>query len=237
MRCTRAPANMHVLPESASSYGADIDYIVTLITWITGVWFVAAEGILLWFLFRYRRREGVKAAYAPGTTLRAAAWVLVPVAGVLVCDLIIEHEGKGIWERIKMEVPEKPDLTVRINGKQFIWEITHPGLDGELGTADDIQTFSDLHVPVDADVKFELTSTDVIHSFFVPNFRLKQDAVPGRRIEGWFRATREGVFQIACAELCGIAHTTMKGTVTVESPEKHKQWILDESGAQSAEAP
>lgn len=227
---------MSVLPENAASFGGDVDYIIQLITWITGVWFLAAEAILLYFLIRYRRREGVRAAYVTGNTLRVAAWVLVPVLAVLVCDLIIEHEGKPIWDEIKMQVPEKPDLTVRINGKQFIWEMVHPGLDGEFGTPDDVETFSDLHVPVGANVKFELTSTDVIHSFFVPNFRLKQDAVPGRNIPGWFRATREGTFQIACAELCGLGHTSMKGTVTVESREAHRNWLLEASGVESVES-
>jgi cytochrome c oxidase subunit 2 len=126
------------------------------------------------------------------------------------------------------------DIVVRAAGKQFNWEFTYPGPDGRFGTEDDLQLDNDLHVPVGKPVRVILTSKDVIHSFFLPHFRLKQDAMPGREIPVWFEATKTGEFEIPCAELCGFGHSGMKGLVYVHTPEDYQKWIKERWAAGGA---
>lgn len=214
----------HLLPPIASTFAADIDHVFWLIFWIVGVWFVVAEALLVWFAVRYRRRSGRRAAYVRGASARQAAWVLVPAAIVLFLDLGIDRAGARAWELVKGALPPAA-ISVRIDAKQFNWEITYPGPDGKFGTADDVTLENDLHVPAGKIVRFDLTSQDVIHSFFVPDFRLKQDVVPGRTIPGWFEADAPGIYEIACSELCGFGHYAMRGTVTVLNEKDYAAWV------------
>ncbi len=212
------------LPVNASSYAGDIDGLMILIAIIVGVWLLIAEAVLIYFSLRFRRRAGQRATYLPGNTKRSLAWVLVPVGLVLACDFVIEAASGPVWEKIKVEVPQS-NATVRIVGRQWSWEFDYPGPDGVLGTQDDIVATNDLHVPANAVVAFELRSNDTLHSFWVPALRLKQDAVPGRTIKGWFQGTKVGTYEIFCAELCGVAHTMMKGMLYVDSPEDYERWL------------
>jgi len=213
------------LPENISTFGRDIDGIMYLIYYLVGAWLILAEGVLIWFLIRYRKRAGVKARYQPGVALGAMAWVVVPAVLVFVCDLAIDAKGAPIWEHVKQEIP-KHDCLVRIEGRQFAWNFRHAGKDGKLDTADDIVTNGQLHVPVGKVVKFELISRDVVHSFWCPNLRLKQDAVPGRVIPGWFDANKIGDYGIGCAELCGTGHGVMSATLVVESQEDYDKFLV-----------
>ncbi len=215
------------LPENVSTYGGKIDGVFALIYYIVGAWFLLAEGLLLYFVVRYRRKEGRKAAYVPANDGKTLSWVLVPVGLVLLFDLAIDAAGAEAWKEVKLNLPP-PGQTIRVRGRQFAWEFTHPGQDGQLGTADDIQTLNQLHVPMATVVQFSLESSDVIHSFWLPFLRLKQDAVPGRTIRGWFEATKEGEFPIGCAEICGMGHGNMKGTLHVYSPENYQAWLTSQ---------
>lgn len=215
------------LPLSASSYGGDIDHVIRLIYWIVGFWFVAAELVLLYFLLHYRKREGVRAAWLPGDTGRAMAWILVPATLILICDLVIEAASARVWAHIKEELP-KHEVLVRIVGKQFAWQFTYAGLDGKLDTADDFDVMNEMYVPVGKVIRFQLESMDVLHSLWIPHLRLKQDAVPGRSIPGWFEATQAGTYPIACAELCGAAHSYMKGTLHVVSDKEYTTWAVEQ---------
>src|SRR5205823_5633642 len=124
--------------------------------------------------------------------------------------------SKSQWEAIKSHQPPA-DVTVRVTGRQFNWIVTYPGPDGNFDTeADNKETFDELHVPVNKVVHVKLRSKDVIHSFFVPVFRLKQDALPGREITVWFEATKAGEYEMPCAELCGFGHSGMLGKVVVQ---------------------
>ena len=212
------------LPENVSSYGSDMDSLLRLILYIVGVWFVLAEVVLIGLLVVYRKKPGKRAAWVPGSNLKQLSWVLLPCVVILGLDLAIEAAGAPVWHTIKQTLPD-PDLTVRVSGKQFAWDFTHPGEDGQLDTDDDIKSEFDLYVPVDSVVQFELVSEDVIHSFWLPHLRLKQDVVPGRSIKGWFEVTKEGIYPIACAELCGIGHTTMGARLHVQSLEEHRIWV------------
>ena len=215
---------MSWLPESASSFAPQLDRLMLAITLIVGAWFLVAEAVLVTFVIRYRRRPGRRAAYLPATGLRSMAFVLVPCVVILGLDLVIDAMGARAWEEIKLELPPHDEL-VRIQGEAWQWRITSPGADGRLDTADDVQTLNELHVPVEKTVLFELTARDVLHSLWIPQLRLKQDAVPGRTIRGWFRATREGQYPVICAEICGIAHTFMQGALHVESEAAFRQWL------------
>lgn len=212
-----------LLPPNVSTFGGDIDHVFWLIFWIVGIWFVAAEGVLIYSVIRHRRAAGASASYLPGNTPRQLAWVLIPAFVVLCLDLGIDRAGATAWEREK-GIPPAADIVVRVSAKQFNWNFTYPGPDGKFATADDVTVENDLHVPVGKVIGFELQSEDVIHSFFVPDLRLKQDVVPGRTIRGWFEATKTGNYEIACSELCGFGHYTMRGNVIVQSPEDYAAW-------------
>ena len=216
-------------PENISTYGHQIDHIFWLIYVIVGVWFLIAEGVLIGFLIRYRRRPGQGAVYEKGDTKAKLAWILVPVSLVFMFDIGIDFAQGPVWDEIKTSVPQNPDQVIHIQAKQFAWDFTVPGPDGKLGTEDDIATPAQLTVPVNKVIVFELEATDVIHSFWVPNLRLKQDAVPGRKIKGWFQATKAGTYPIGCAELCGIGHGTMKGSLVVLNDADYQKWVGEQS--------
>jgi cytochrome c oxidase subunit 2 len=114
---------------------------------------------------------------------------------------------------------------VVVTAKQFNWEITYPGPDGQFGTADDKTIENDLNVPIDQVIELHLRSRDVIHSFFIPVMRFKQDMLPGREILQWFQATKAGRYEIPCAELCGFGHSGMLGHLTVHSAEDYAKWV------------
>ena len=132
-----------------------------------------------------------------------------------------------MWAKVKIDRPPA-ELTIQVTGKQFEWEVVYPGPDGKFGTADDRQFLDELHVPVGKPVHIIFKSKDVIHSFFLPNFRLKQDMVPGRAIEGWFEATKPGKYELPCAELCGFGHSGMKGWLYVHPPAEYEKWVKEQ---------
>jgi cytochrome c oxidase subunit 2 len=213
-------------PENVSTFGADVDGIFWFIFYVTTAWFFLTEGLILYFVFRYRRRPGRRARYVTGETMNQLAWVLVPLAIVVVLDLFIDFRGAEVWAKIKNQQPPA-EVVVRAAGKQFNWEFTYPGPDLKFGTSDDLQSENDLHVPVGKVVHVILTSKDVIHSFFLPHFRLKQDALPGRTITVWFEATKPGQYEIPCAELCGFGHSGMNGMLYVHAPDEYAQWLKE----------
>jgi cytochrome c oxidase subunit 2 len=221
------------LPQAASSFAPELDRLLLIITGIVGAWLAAAELCLVTLVVRYRRRPGRRAAYQPATHLRALSVVLVPCAAILVFDLVIDALSAPVWEEIKLARPA-PEELVRIQGEQWAWRFTHAGPDGALDTADDVETVGELHLPRDRVVVFELRAKDVLHALWIPELRLKQDAVPGRTIRGWFRPTREGRFEVVCAEICGFAHTLMKGSLTVESQDSFRAWLAGQAFARAA---
>jgi cytochrome c oxidase subunit 2 len=224
------PQWMH-LPEQASTYAPQIDGMFHLIMWITGVIFVIVEAVLLFFLWRYRRRPGREVHYTHGNNRLEVIWTIIPA---LIC-VFLALLSRKLWEDIKEHMPHE-GIEIHVTGEQFAWNILYPGPDGKFGTPDDIATLNQLHFPVGKPVIATLTSKDVIHSFFLPEFRVKQDAVPGMKTRIWFEANKVGHWEIACAELCGLGHFRMKGFVTVDTPEDYQKWLAEQSAAQAAEA-
>jgi cytochrome c oxidase subunit 2 len=218
-----------LLDESASTVGPHIDRLYYVILVVTGIVFFATEITLLWFIFRYRHREGRKAAYIQGSTKAEIVWTTIPAIIVLSIALA----SRGLWAEIKDPalVPANA-MTVMLTAKQFEWNLTYPGPDDELGTGDDFTVRNRLDVPIDRPTRLEMYSEDVIHSFYIPDFRLKQDVVPGMELMMWFQPTRTGEFPIGCAELCGIGHTRMRGTLTVHTASEYQTWMNEHIQAQ-----
>jgi cytochrome c oxidase subunit 2 len=208
----------------ASSYAADVDRLILLVALIVGAFFLAAEFVLVSLIVKFRARPGVKARYIAGEKTSETKWVSYPHYLVLVFDIIIVAAALRVWSEVKIDLPPA-DERVRIIAQQWAWTFVHAGPDGQLDTADDIRTVNLLNLQVNRLYHFELHSQDVLHSFSVPAFRLKQDAVPGRAIVGWFRPTVTGEFDIQCAEICGIGHGLMPGRVRIRSAAAQAAWM------------
>lgn len=208
----------------ASSYAADVDGLILLVAVIIAPFFLAAEFVLVWLVFRFRARPGVKARYITGEKASETRWVTYPHYLVLVFDVIIVVAALRVWSDVKMDLPVA-DERVRIIAQQWAWTFVHAGADGQLDTADDIRTVNVLNLQVNRLYHYELHSRDVLHSLSVPAFRLKQDAVPGREIVGWFRPTVTGEFDIQCAEICGIGHGLMPARVRIRSAAEQAAWM------------
>lgn len=223
-----------ILPAGASSYAGEIDWLYYLILVITGLAFVIVEAALIWFLIRYRARPGRRAHYTHGSLRAEAIWTAVPAVVVVVIGLL----SAGVWNRIRGRdsVPAGA-IPIRLVGKQFEWNATYPGADRRLGTGDDFSTRNQLHVPAGRPVVVMLEAEDVIHSFFVPAFRVKQDAVPGMTTPVWFEATTPGEYEIACAELCGLGHYRMRAGVTVHAADEYEQWLATQRAPTVASTP
>jgi cytochrome c oxidase subunit 2 len=216
------------LVPSVSTYSGQIDNLFALITTIMGFWFFLGQGILFYFIFKYRRKPDVVSSYVAGDKKEEKKLLSIAHKLLLVCDIVIVSFAISTWYNVKQNLPPA-DYTVKIIGQQWAWTFVHPGADGKLDTADDITTIDELHIQEGVTYHFRLTTKDVIHSFFVPVFRLKQDAVPGREIVGWFKATHTGEFDILCAEICGIGHGLMSAKIVIDTKEAYQKWVQSQS--------
>ena len=220
------------LPQ-ASSYAGHIDGLFGLITFLVGFWFVVAEGVFFYFVFRFRRKTGVKAEYITGEEKHQKRWITIPHILVILCDVVLIVGTIYVWYKVKQELPPADD-TVRVTGQQWAWTFHYPGPDQEYGTTDDFYKVDELRLKVGNVYHFHLESKDVLHSLSIPAFRIKQDSVPGRTITGWFKPTMVGEFDIQCAEMCGIGHGLMKGRLYVLSDADYEQWLEQETAGTTA---
>jgi cytochrome c oxidase subunit II len=223
------------LPKDVSDIGHHIDHLFMFILVLTGVVFVATELTLAWFLWKYdgkTNKEPVK--FTHGSHTLEICWTIVPAATLL----FIAIYQMNTWAAAKMRRPTDDGrpmaATVEVTARQFEWRIRYPGEDGMLGTRDDLFSINELHVPVNEETLVDLKSADVLHSFFLPNLRVKQDAVPGMKIPVWFRPVEEGRFDIVCAELCGWGHYKMKGRITIETRAAYDKYLADLAKEQNA---
>lgn len=213
-----------MLPESASTYGPKVDQIFWAILWITGFFFFLVQGGLLYFIVKYRARPGREASYVHGNTALEVVWTVIPALILLGLTLA----SQKVWREIRYP-DQQPESAVQVEilAEQFAWNVRYPGPDGQMETPDDVTTINQLHLPVGQVASIRIKSKDVIHSFFVPEFRVKQDAVPGLPTQIWLEPTRAGQFDILCAELCGLGHYRMRGFATTESPEAFQAWLQE----------
>ncbi len=209
------------LPRDVSEHGHEIDHLWNFILILTGLVFVATEVVLFWFIWRYdaaSNRDPVK--FMHGSHNLEVVWTILPASTLL----FIAIYQMNAWADVKIRKPDMPP-TVEVMARQFEWRLRWPGPDGKFNTPDDIHHVNDLHIPVDEEILVSLKSMDVLHDFFLPNLRIKQDAVPGMVIPVWFRATDQGQFDLVCAELCGWGHYKMKGRLTIESRSDYDAWL------------
>jgi cytochrome c oxidase subunit 2 len=227
-------------PEDIGTYGHEIDSLYEVILWLVTGTFVLTEGALLLFVLKFRARPGGRAVYVHGNHRLEVIWTIIPAA-ILFWLAVFQM---GTWSAIKIDRPApKEGLVVQVLGTQFEWWFRYAGPDGTFGTEDDVTSLKTLHVPVDTKVTLLLRSNDVLHSFFPPNLRLKQDTVPGLTIGQWFEARKTTAqaraerkakgdpkadafhFEIACAELCGQGHTKMQGYLEVHGKDEFWKWL------------
>jgi cytochrome c oxidase subunit 2 len=199
-----------MLPPQASSYARDIDYLhYTVIGAAFLVCFLAFAGIM-YFLFRFRERPD-----APKDHRHVPRWFEISAAGFTLA-VFLAWWVVGFLQFRSMRNPPANAMRVYLVAKQWMWQYVYPnGMAAE----------SDLRVPVDQPVELVMTSRDVIHSFYVPAFRVKQDVLPGRSTDVWFTATTPGTYEIECAEYCGAGHSRMLGHVIAMPPAEYAAWI------------
>jgi cytochrome c oxidase subunit 2 len=229
------PMEGHWLPQNINAYGGVIDGLFIFILYLTGVIFIATSLALFWFMWKYdAARNAEPVQYTHGSHTLEVIWSILPAATLL----FIAIYQMNAWANQKMRRPEesngrpKPELA-EVTGRQFEWRIRYAGADKEIGTPDDLHVVNDLHVPVNEEVVLAIKSADVLHSFFLPHMRVKQDVVPGMKQHVWFKATREGSFDIVCAELCGWGHYKMRGRITVDSRENFDKWYQQQMDEQN----
>lgn len=228
------PMQGHWLPQNINPSGQVIDNLFLFIMYLTGVIFIGTSLALFWFMWKYDAAKNAEPVqYTHGSHTLEVVWSILPAATLL----FIAIYQMNAWAREKMVRPQvngkpKPPLA-EVTGRQFEWRIRYAGDDGQIGTPDDLHVVNDLHVSVNDDIVLQIKSADVLHSFFLPNARVKQDVVPGMEQYVWFRPTVEGTYDIVCAELCGWGHYKMRGRLTVESKEKFDKWYQDKMAEQN----
>ena len=200
-----------LLPERASAIAGEVDALFFFIVAVTVVFTVGISLAILFFAVKYRRRsEADRPQEIHGSLLLELTWTLIPL-GIVVVMFVW---GAKVF--FHMNRPPDDAMTVSVVGKRWMWKLQHPTGQREIG---------ELHVPLGRAVKLVITSEDTIHSFFVPAFRIKKDAVPGRYNVAWFRATKTGTYHLFCAEYCGTEHSKMIGKVVVLEPEAYQTWL------------
>jgi cytochrome c oxidase subunit 2 len=266
------------LPSNVASFGGSVDFLFYVILGFTGFFFILTEVLMVWVMYRYAWQEGRKSDYVHGNHRLELAWTAVPAAILL----FIAFAQVRAWETIKYQSRfPPPEHVLQVTARQWEWRLRYPGtpkaLDRLAGNdketlrkarlwaehpeADDVHVANELHVWQGANVKFYLKTQDVLHSFYLPNLRLKQDALPGKTIPVWFRAmesntrvdpvtgkceepgpeNRDKAWEIACAELCGGRHYAMRGRLYVHPTRAdYLAWLkhtLDKQQARSLEEP
>ena len=204
---------------SVSTAGKQIDSLFVIILWITGIVFIGCQIVLIYATFAFADRGEVtrKASYFHGSQRLEVIWTIIPSA-ILVFIALYQM---GTWASIKFRsAAPKVQPIAEVTGRQFQWVMRYPGRDGKLSTKDDLHMINDLHFVKGKPALIYLKSSDVLHSFFLPQLRIKQDAVPGLTIPVWFDTDQAGHYELVCAELCGWGHYKMRGNVTVHDTQR-----------------
>jgi cytochrome c oxidase subunit 2 len=231
------PMEGHWLPENINDQGQVIDSLFMFILVLTGIIFVATGVALFWFLWKYAGSSNAEPAkFTHGSHTLEVVWSILPAATLL----FIAIYQMNAWADAKLRRPQitengqsvdKPPLA-EITGRQFEWRIRYAGADTIIGTRDDLFTVNELHIPLFEETVLAIKTEDVLHSFFLPHLRVKQDVVPGMKQFVWFTANRTGQYDIVCAELCGWGHYKMRGRLVVETPEEFEKWYEHEFAQQ-----
>jgi cytochrome c oxidase subunit II len=230
-----------------------IDNTVSLTFWITGLVFAAVVLFLAYCVFRFRHREGRQAMYEPENK-KLELWLTVGTAAGVAALLA---PGLYVWGQFVR--PPDSATELEVVGQQWQWAFRLPGKDGRLGTTDPqyisadnplglspydpngkddvIVSGTEIHLPAGKPVKVVMRALDVVHDFYVPEFRAKMDLVPGMETYFWFTPTKTGTFEILCAGYCGVGHPMMRGTVVVEPEDKYLAWLSQQKTFAELSAP
>lgn len=238
------------MPPVASQHGVGVDEVIRYLLLTTGAVLVICTLVMVGFLWQYGRG---RPAHSPQTSPGAERWwSLVPVLGMaMIAEVGVLAKGLPVWKQV-YGPPPSDALVIEVIAQQFEWIVRYPGEDGKFGRTDptlvdgeanpagldandpaamdDVVARRAMHLPTGRTVYLRLRSRDVLHSFSIPAFRVKQDVVPGIISGTQFVPTRPGRYEIACAELCGMAHYKMGGRVVVHSPEEYTQWLSEQVG-------
>ncbi len=207
--------NVQIAPEQASTIAPQIDLVLYVLTGLSVFFFFAVCLVLMFLAIRYRKGTKVNRTIGDphGGTALELTWTIIPTIMAI---------AMFFWATVVFfQYSRIPDdaMEVLVTGKQWMWKIQHPNGKREI---------NELHVPVGVPVKLTMTSEDVIHSFFVPAFRVKRDVLPGRYSNLWFEPTKTGTYHLFCAEYCGTDHSRMVGQVVVMEPEDYQRWLAGE---------
>lgn len=248
------------LPLLASAHGGEVDRLIVLMHWLMAVLFIGWGAYFIFTLIRFRAGNNPRADYH-GVKNHYSTYVEVAVAVIEAVVLI--GFALPVWGSVRNDFPAEEDATVvRLVAEQFAWNLHYPGPDGIFGrtaadlvdsqtnplgldssdpnAADDIHTINQLHLPVDKPAIIYLSSKDVLHSFGLPEMRVKQDVIPGLNIPAWFvpvlttadyrilKGDPNINYEIACAQLCGLGHYRMRGFLTIETEAEFEAWLVDQ---------
>ena len=200
-----------LFPEQASTFAPEVDHLLLYLLVVAAFFTILIFGAIFYFAIRYRRRSEQELPHAThaGYTLEIL-WSVIPFG----LTMVMFTWGASIY--MKESRPPSNALQINVVGKQWMWKLQH--MEGQ-------REINELHVPLGRPVRLTMTSEDVIHSFFVPNFRVKQDVVPGRYSTLWFMPTKTGKFHLFCAEYCGTKHSGMIGWIYVMEPDDYAHWL------------
>lgn len=235
------------LPVAASTYAADIDRGLFKLHAVMIALFLVMGTIFIFFLIRYRARPGHAAQHGHGGRLP----FLIP-ALILIEELyLIFSYAIPVWSKVVIDLPDPKDSNViEVVAEQFVWNFHYPGADGKFGKRstslisesnplgldpedqdgkDDVMTMNELRIPVGKPTLAYLTAKDVIHSFFIPEFRIKKDCTPGLRQPIWFEPSQTGSFEIVCSQLCGNGHSAMRGNVLAMPQAEFEAWLKSQT--------
>lgn len=228
-------------PQLASVHGQQVDKVFSILLALMGIVFVLVQFGIGFFAWQSGRRES--AIFWHDNVRLEITWTVVPAVVLLGMTIF----AGVVWGGMHEPLPEDT-LTIEVTAEQFAWHVRYPGPDGVFGRTepgmvgrgnvlgmvpedpqglDDVLLTNELRIPVDRPVRIVLKSKDVLHSFFVPELRIKQDAVPGRTIEINFEPTRVDEMEIACAELCGVGHFAMRGELFIMEQDEFDDWLAD----------
>ena len=245
-------SNLYWAPEAATVGAKKVDTLLNFIFYLTATVFVLTQTVYIYYLVKYRKRPGSKAYYSHGNNKLELIWTAIPTAIFL--GLVIY--SNRLWAELHSPPPDGA-VKVDVVSYQFGWDMRYAGADGQLGkvdvhsysvdnkfglvpddpAGDDDFSSTELVIPVNKPVHIYLHSRDVIHSFYVPAFRLYQAAVPGRTIAWvWFEPTKTGNYELACSQICGSGHYNMKAPIRVVSQEEFDKWQAGKIEAKAEEA-
>lgn len=207
------------VPEQASEFAGEVDRLTFFLVGMTTVFTVLICLMIIVYAVKYRRKnpDDVGSSFENSAFLEIT-WSVIPLL------IVLFTFGWGLKVFFRLSRPPANAVDYYVTGKQWMWKIQHPTGQREINS---------LHVPVGQPTRLVMNSEDVIHSFFVPAFRVKADVVPGRTASLWFTATKPGRYHLFCTEFCGVEHSKMIGTVVVQEPAEYQAWLADAPAAKS----